>query len=351
MGPKTKTEILSEIEEKAAKTPALGAIVWWSLDGVEVLMSDAEKAVTNVGLDPKDICPRIETRGAVAKALDSLGFRVGTSGVKKRGKKGKKEEEAEGFEEEQASLRKLAGMAAKAPAKKPEERSMFYRRLRDDETSIAFNVLEEVKVKNPDGSVTATYPEIQQIIYDRKAKALSFTTNFMEDEIREGFKKFGLTYRGNEVRICIMRMLDAAQAIIVRETGGVYFVPRTSFDVLQKLQDFCNAVHPNARLTKLSILETETERKDMQQFAFAAIRKEMDDMAKDIETLQAKAAAGETSIRDSTLERRLEDYKRLREKARCYKDLLAIQTTDVEKGLKVLSTKIEKMLAGNDEAA
>jgi len=328
------TDIINAINLKAAKkeaTETLGAIVWWSLDGVEVLMEDCKAAATAAGFEAKDVCPNIETRGAVGKALESLGLKAGTSGLGKGKGKGKKK----------------AGEAPQATAV-VEQRTMFYRRLRDDATSIAFNIVEEVRQPRADGSVDASYVERQQIVYDRKSKALEFSTDFLRDRIRLAFAKYGETYRANEVRICIMNVLDACQAIIVRESGGVYFVPRTSLDVLARLQTFCGQVHANAKLTKLSILDVAGERKDMQVFAHAAIKGELDKLAADIEAIQARE--GETSVRDSTLERRLADYKRLREKARCYKDLLAIQTGEVEGGLRDLTAKVEKMLMGDAAA-
>jgi hypothetical protein len=307
--------ILEKIEEKATTTPALGAIVWWTLEGVEALQEDVVRIAESLGF-PKDTCPLIEARGGLKKSLEALGLRPSPQS----GKRSKKGSQA-GTSDDDARL--------------------FYDRIIDDEAQIVIVINERVV----DGQ-DVEYQEKQRITYDRKPKTLTFANGFMRAEIDGEFRKWCLTYRGNEVRIVVMRVLDIAKAIIVRDNGGVYFVPRSSFDMLDKLISFCAQVHPNAKLTKLSILDVEGERKDMQQFAHSAIKKELDDLAKDIEALQARE--DKDSIRESTLKRRLEDYKMLREKARCYKDLLQIQTGEVTKGIKSLEAKVVAMLSGED---
>lgn len=308
--------IVRTVEAKAAENEqaVLGKLIWWDLTGVEVSMDDAIAAVEAAGFNSKACCPKIEARGGLKKALESIGLRASPQA-------GKKSDDA-------AST---------------EEARLFYDRLIDNSDEIVMAIQERL-VAEVAGGVKAQYVERQQITYTRKTKSLTFKTPYMEAEIRGSFAKYNVTYRGSEVRTIIQRVLDQAQAVVVRENGGLYFAPRPTLDSIQRLRELCGTLHPGARLTTLSILDGATERKDVQGFAGTAIKDELEAMAKDVADLQEIKKAGETKIRPSTLEARLEAFEHLREKARTYKDLLAIETDETEAALAKLSAAVEAMI-------
>lgn len=308
--------IVREVEAKAAENQqaVLGALIWWDLAGVEVGMDEAIAAVEAAGFDSKACCPKIEARGGLKKALEAIGLRASPQS-------GKKADDA----------------ASK------EEARLFYDRLIDNADEIVMAIQERLVTEVGSG-VRAEYVERQQVTYTRKTKLLTFKTTFMATEIGDSFLKYNVTYRGSEVRTIIQRVLDQAQAVVVRENGGLYFAPRPTLDSVQRLRELCGNLHPGARLTTLSILDGAGERKDVQGFAGVAIKGELEAMVEDVAKLEELKKAGETKIRPATLQARLEAFEHLREKARTYKDLLAIETGETEAALAKLSAAVEAMI-------
>lgn len=324
---KSVTDLASRLDKSAeeGRAKVLGNIVWWDAEGAEALKDDVVKAVESVGL-PKSACPGIEARGASKKALEALGLRASPQSGKKKD-----------------AAKKAKGKKDAKDAKKDDEARLFYDRLVDDSERIVIAVSERV-VENADGThPVARYVERQTITYDRESKSIKCSSAFMRTEIETAFKKYCETYRANEIRTVIQNVLDShAKAIRVRD--GVYFVPGALATWVEKLRELA-AKLTNVKVTKVSILDVAGgEREDMRDLAGAAIKGELEALAADLQKMQEIQAENGVSARDSTYQARLAKYAELREKARVYQDLLAIETNDVEEGLADLTAKVEKLM-------
>lgn len=325
---KNAAGLVDRMEQAAAAGTArvLGYLCWWEAEGAEAPMSQVVAAV-EAALLPKTACPNIEARGGLKKALESLGLRASPQSGKrseksKAAKKAKSDEDADEDEE---------------------EARLFYDRLVDDSERIVMAIQERV-VDNADGHhPVARYVERQTITYDRKSKSVSCSSSFMRDAIQAGFAKYCETYRANEIRTVIQNILDHhAKAIRVRD--GLYFVPGGLVEWVEKLRDLAARLD-KVKLTKVSILDVAGgEREDMRELAGAAIKGELEALALDLEKIQDRVKTDGVTARDSTYEARLVRFTELREKARVYQDLLAIETSDVEEGLAGLTEKVEALM-------
>lgn len=326
---KNTAGLVSHLEQAAAegKAKVLGYLCWWEAEGAEAPMDEVVAAVEAAGL-PKTACPNIEARGGLKKALESLGLRASPQSGKRS---------------EKSRAAKKAKAKSDEDAEDEEEARLFYDRLVDDSERIVMTIQERV-VNNADGShPTAAYVERQTITYVRKSKSISCSSSFMRDVIEDGFKKYCKTYRANEIRTVIQNILDShARAIRVRD--GLYFVPGALVEWVEKLRDLASRLD-KVKLTKVSILDVAGgEREDMRELAGAAIKGELVALALDIEKMQERVKTDGVTARDSTYEARLAMFSELREKARVYQDLLAIETSDVEKGLAGLTEKVEALM-------
>ncbi len=326
---KSASGFVDRMEQAAAEGRAkvLGYLCWWEAEGAEASMDEVVAAV-EAALLPKTACPNIEARGGLKKALESLGLRASPQSGKRS---------------EKSRATKKAKAKASEDVEEEDEARLFYDRLVDDSERIVMAIQERV-VDNADGHhPVARYEERQTITYDRKSKSVSCSSSFMRDAIQDGFTKYCKTYRANEIRTVIQNILDShAKAIRVKD--GLYFVPGALVGWVEKLRDLASRLD-KVKLTKVSILDVAGgEREDMRELAGAAIKGELVALALDIEKIQERVKTDGVTARDSTYEARLARFTELREKARVYQDLLAIETSDVEEGLAGLTEKVEALM-------
>jgi hypothetical protein len=282
--------INADIEER--KLGTLGYLVWWSLGGVEILQSDFATLVDNLGFVAKDIAPQIEARGALKKALDEI------------------------------------------------DTPFFIRRLADTDDCVAMALVRQ-DVRFDTAGIDANFAPEQIVTYYRASKTISCSTTYRQMEIEAAFTKYCLTYRANEVRIAIMRVLQMANAITVRESGGIYFVPEAGKPILDKLTALAAAV-PGVQLVTLGIVDTAESKAPMAVAAGDEIRKTLETAAQDLTALVQRKQDG-TKVRDATLEKRLADFQAIREKAMCYKDLVSLDIQDIEAGIKNLEDIVSSL--------
>ena len=159
----------------AAGHKKLGDMFWWSTEGVNVTQAEVETAVSGAArahgfldsegefLTGDKVCPQLQPRGAVRKALADIGI----TSSSKRNKNGA-----------------------------PGDRVLFTRRLdaHDDESltqgDFSVVILEETYQKRYGRTdVTPVHREVQRVRYDSKAKDIGLETDLLEAEIRAGFRK------------------------------------------------------------------------------------------------------------------------------------------------------------------
>ena len=290
--------VVAKIDEAIAtqKLPVLGAVVWWSFSNVEITVNDLQGLVKGAGLDP-DIVPVPEARGALKDAIDSLNlkFRVGRHKV---------------------SAKKFA---------------------------ISLDLAELHQNGSP--TVDVAYKVEQVIEYSFETKTLTFKTPFMKAEVEAAFAKYLVTLQSNDMRAVVMRALTTSNAITVRDRGGVYFVPAQHLDVVAKLKALCAGIKGSS-LSRLHIADTVEDRADMLKTAGGAIEEELLEIETEIGAILAdKDEKGNLKTREDTLQRRLLAFKKIREKAKAYSDLLSFKKDDVEARLDALQLKVVEVLS------
>jgi hypothetical protein len=331
--PEQVTEAHEEAE-KAGVLAILGYMTWWKLAGIEVAVPEAIKACEKVGI-PKQHAPNIEARGGMTKALEALGLRASPQSGKRKqidptttaAKKGKKAKT-------QAQL-----------AVEPETR-LFYDRLVDNDERIVMSISERL-VENHAGQPVARYVERQSVTYVRADKRIECATSFMRDDIEREYRKWIGTYRSDDIATIITNTLRAVQAVRIED--GLYFLPRQSAEWASRLKALCRELGGKLRSLPISDVQdaeavTEDEG-DIRDLTGTALKDELAALITDLDGVRRNLADG-VEVRESTFESRLERFEELREKARLYSDLLAIETREIEDKLDILSEGVSKMISG-----
>lgn len=278
--------LLNEAKDAEAKgAPVLGARVWWRFPNVEITVNDLKAAVVAQGWDEK-LVPIPEPRGAVSDAAKAL--KVGKANV----------------------------------------RTMRHK-IDADRFCVSFDL---PKVTESGGPVVDVDYKVEQVVeYHYQKQTLTFKTPHMEPEFRQLFQKYLTTLEGTDVNAVCRRVLEKVHAL---NDEGVWFVPRAHLDTVEKLQQLCQKI-PNARFRAPLVLDTPEERRETQADAKAEIEKELALVEQDIYALTQRAleetvANGEHTIRGDTLQRRIEEFQRLKVKAQAYSDLLQFKKEDLD---------------------
>jgi hypothetical protein len=269
-------------------TPLIGLLVGWSFQGVEILKSDVEALCLKHNISAMH-CPGIEANGAVRKALDSL------------------------------------------------DTPFFIRRRKaNGEDNIVFALVsEEFKdEKNPNWKAE------QIITYNRATRTIELSTDYQANEIRAAFVKFCDTYRANEVRKFVQNVMDSLKAV---STPLGNFAPVNAKETVYALEKLVSDIH-GGNLTILEIADVAKNQVTVSKSAHEAIMGEIEAQRKSLDELIAQIKAGERKVQSGTLPKRIAEFKAIREKARCYKDLVEMETGDILNAIADLEKAVTEVM-------
>lgn len=205
-------------------------------------------------------------------------------------------------------------------------------------------VVEEVDQKGR----RLDYTEAYDVSFDRTHGGISIAKitdrDFagVDDDTAVEIRQMYLAQRGcvdaNAIRTTIKKVLDDAEAVLVRDTGGVNFAPRHTVDLVDRLERF-SAQIPGTEVHSLPLIDTQKQRGLVQNGVEAAVNKEVDELlteVRDLKNGQVKPSkAAQLLNRSKELRRRLDNMKELLEDnletAESRLELLAFAVRDLVK--------------------
>ena len=131
----------------------------------------------------------------------------------------------------------------------------------------------------------------------------------------------------------ILRAVNDLSSMPLRHEGGVYFVPQANSARLTALRTFveglANTSGQLAYLIASPVIDEKEARRGLAQALHAGFMDQIASFEADFRDLRAKSS----NTRTSTVEERLVQYRRFREKVETYADLLAFQQDDIRHGI------------------
>jgi co-chaperonin GroES (HSP10) len=179
------------------------------------------------------------------------------------------------------------------------------------------------------------------VIFDKSAGTLRFTKSHKQSEILALFEKYQEVYTAGDIRLIVVAAVYAFAGITLRQTGGVYFLPEV--EPVQKLSAFFAGI--TGEFYHLPIIPESDAKGQVAKIAKAEILAELQEANEDLDKY-----LGKDNTRDSTLSARLTRYATISRRAQTYKELLEIDITLIQKGIKDLRVKVEKALDDSDTA-
>ena len=216
------------------------------------------------------------------------------------------------------------------------QRERLIRLGKEDETEIVFAIVHEHR--GGDGNLT--YQQEARIHLDRPCERLTSDAprHDLVAAVETNFRTLRTTQTPDDVRRALVKALHSFAAVTLREGGGVYWVPAPFAEKLRRLQSAIEKIG-SSRVYLLPVSKSAEAERTLGEIAQGSIEAELEALKGEIATfVQAPPD------RASTLVRRFDAFEALRGRARLYREVLAVEVTDLDRQLDSLSATVEEML-------
>ncbi|MCC6334311.1 MAG: hypothetical protein IT380_10030 [Myxococcales bacterium] len=207
---------------------------------------------------------------------------------------------------------------------------------KEDSNEVVFAVVHEAH--EADGSLS--YTQEARIKLDRLHEQLIVDNPSHElvSAVRVAFERLRLNHTSDDVRRSVVRSLRSFSAVALRESGGIYWVPRTYSPKLRQLQQAIETIG-SSKVYLLPIHDSSDASRTLGEVAQASVVQELDALKFEVEGFLQSPPD-----RPSTLVRRLEAFESLKTKAALYRDILRVQVADLDEQLARLTGSVEQLL-------
>ncbi len=206
----------------------------------------------------------------------------------------------------------------------------------DDEATVVFAIVREEK--HPDGTLTYTQEAKVGLEMLTGNVGTDAPTHDLVVSIKARLAELRDTHTTDDVRRTITRALQSMSAVLVRENGGVWWVPAPHAESMRKLQVAIESIG-SSRFYLLPVHDSADAHRTLGDAASKSIEAELTELKNEVASFMAQPPE-----RSSTLVRRLDAFDTLKARAQLYRDVLNIQVVDLDRTLDCLSASIETLL-------
>lgn len=228
----------------------------------------------------------------------------------------------------------------------------FVRRVWEDENDIVVAVL-----KGRHDKVTKETAVNQPNVFTFKKSTgdVEIEHDLFKEEFMGAYEYARDHYTHSDVRAVILDILHECEAVCVRDSGGVYFVPRIIFDVdstgkqihrqtdplISCIQKFVQSPHMGFNtFCRLALAEGDAETSKSVAHAFdTAVMSQLEAVEKELEAMETSS-----STRSSTIHSRINEIDSVRQTAKMYQFVLNTEFTAVGQRLTKIEERMKKML-------
>jgi len=214
---------------------------------------------------------------------------------------------------------------------------------KEDTTELVFAIVAEDRLG--DGSVKHHQETLVRLDRNRGHVTVSDHGHELGVQIRERYNALRDVHAADDVRRLIVRTLQSFAAVTLREGGGVYWVPAKYSKPLRALSTAI-AEFGGSRMSLVPVHRTKEAERAIGDAAQASIEQELTNLRTEINDFLASPPE-----RASTLERRLDAFDVLRNRAQLYKTVLNTEVYGLESQLVSLENSVDALLAEKRKAA
>jgi len=213
--------------KNADMADTLGNLVWFSVSDLEILRADLTKLAQHSGLPEKYVPAPIRPTDAFRRATGEVGGVIKSVGE--------------------------------------ETTAIMVREVLSDEERVVRHLIKEVRDKK---NVRLSYDQVGAIEFDRQTESIIASAS--DDAARSAavkakmlFDKYRDFYGADHLRRMLKTVLDDCQAVGVRPSGGVYFVPRQYESTVKALSSLIKTLPGNSVELHLVPLVDAFEQREM----------------------------------------------------------------------------------------
>jgi hypothetical protein len=210
------------------------------------------------------------------------------------------------------------------------------RPLVDDEARVIFAVVHEKKLDA--GFLEYTQEAKVGLELLTGSVGTDNPTHELVTAIKSRFVALRDTHTADDVRRTITRTLQEFSAVLLRENGGVWWVPAPYAESLRKLQTCIESIG-TSKVYLLPVHDSADAHRTLGDAATRSLESELLELKTEVEAFVANPPG-----RNSTLMRRFDAFDELRGRAELYRDILQVQVTDLDSTLTQLAASIGSML-------
>lgn len=213
---------------------------------------------------------------------------------------------------------------------------------KDDDNELVFAIVRESR--HADGSVS--FAQEGRIFLNKKTEGIADDApgHPLVVAIHAAFTRLRTTHTPDDVRRAMLRTLNAAAAVSLRDNGGVYWIPSPHAELVRRLRDAIERIGAS-KVFILPVHRSAESERALGSVARGAIEQELAALQSELDQFLANPPE-----RASTLVRRLDTFELLRAKAVLYRDVLKVHVDDIDSKLTVLSNAVEGLLSTKNAA-
>lgn len=177
------------------------------------------------------------------------------------------------------------------------------------------------------------------ITFDVKTKTITSDVHHeVVDKLRESMTYFDGFHVGDDIRSFFTSWL-AAHGVLIRQTGGIYFVPSTHVDELQRV---VSVVQTASKFRVYSLAQTNFGGNQK-----VLAQQTQNGLEEEIRQLEAHLADIKTEkVRESTLIRKISEFDELRARAEMFASLLSFKADAIKDRVTEAQKKLQEQIAG-----
>lgn len=282
----TKSDFKRSIAKSAEGYPLLGYYIYWSLSSMEVRYADFVRVLGEIGL-PTDIASKPRVKTAANRMVN----------------------------EEVARREKC-----KKVSKETNDMTIW-----------------SIVSHNFDANNDAHALQETKILFFKETETLR-VEGYGAAEIMSRFQEIQGSYNQDDFRVVVKQFITQyANCLTVRDSGGVYFIPATKQDELDKLQELFERY--NFTLDVIPIIDTQKAKASTWKALVGDVQSSIQELTEDLNNFNPTTKRAERSMDD-----RVKKYKELRERVEAYEVLLNGTAEDLKAKIDGLSKQLQSKL-------